>query len=341
MGNNSFKGRLLQGAALAIGILAVAGSAQADGKRLKWSHFEPIGSIVDTTTNAMAEEIEAKTDGRIQFDVFPASQLGDWNEVSQQVERGIVDFATQPVAATSDPRLNVRVLPYSVMNYAEAEKAYFGDDAYMFDLMAELMSESNLTALGVVAQGFGGGGFSEECPDEPFELGISRTEKMRFPPGNQAWEKLVQALGYSPAAVPWSELYLGLQTGVVDAQVGGQPASTLSNFRDVTKCWVQYNTHFQNSFVFANSETFDAFSEEDQKTVRDIVTKYAMESMEMAREADRKSMDEMVASGITVITPSDEQLATLAKGVREQVWLVMDPTIGKDIMDMMRGKAGL
>lgn len=336
----SFVGRATAGSVLAIVAALGAGAVSAQSVELKWSHASSVDSIVDQATKAMIAEIEEKTDGRVTFKLFPSGQLGDWTEVNEQVVRGVVDFATQPVSPSYDPRLQIRVLPYSVMNFAEVEAAYFGDDPYLFDTMAEMMGENDMTALGVVAQGFGGGGF-RECPENVFDIDSVKGMKMRFPPGNQAWQNMVAALGFEPTPVPWGELYLALQTGLVDAQVGGQPYNTWTTHRDVTECWVQYNTHFQNSFVFANSDAFDGLSAEDQEIVRSAVETHGLASLELARGDDQKYMDLMAENGIDVIVPDDEQLAVIARIAREQVWPVMDEVIGADLMDMMREKAGI
>lgn len=327
-------------AMLTTAALVVGAGASAQEHTFKWSHSFPVDSIVGKTTEAIIEEIEEKTDGRIAFKLFPAGQLGDWVEVNEQVVRGVVDFASQPVSPSYDPRLQVRVLPYSVMNFAEVEQAYFEDEPYMFNMMQGMMAENGMTALGVVAQGFGGGGF-RECPTDVFDAASNSGIKMRFPPGNQAWENMVSALGFEPTPVPWGELYLALQTGLVDAQVGGQPYNTWTTHRDVTDCWVQFNTHFQNSFVFANSDAFVSLSEADQQIVRDAVKAHGLASLDLARGDDQKYMDLMSEAGIKVIVPSDEQLADIAKLAREQVWPVMDDVIGSDLMDIMRDKAGL
>ena len=109
----------------------------------------------------------------------------------------------------------------------------------------------------------------------------------------------------------------------------------------MTECWVQFNTHFQNSFIFANSEAFNSVSETDQQIIRDAVKTHGLASLDLARGDDQKYMDLIAEAGINVIVPNAKQLANIAKVVRDQVWPVMDEVIGKDLMDIMREKAGL
>lgn len=308
----------------------------------KWAHYQPVDSLVDKMSNAIKQDIEEQTNGAIQITIYPANQLGDWMEVSEQIIRGAVDIGILPVSPSYDARLQVRVLPYSVMNWEEAKEAYLGEDPYLFNIMSDAMDGIGLKALSVVAQGFGGGGFASIPEFDVLNPDADKQGyKMRFPPGNQAWENLVMALGFNPTPVPWGELYIAQQTKLVDCQIGGQPYNTWSSFRDVTKLWVQYNTHFQNSFAYMNKKAWEELTPEQQKIVQDVCSKYADRSFSTAMEEDQKYRDSLEEAGIKVVTPTDEQLAVIAKKVRENVWPAMDKVIGKDIMDIMRKHAGL
>jgi TRAP-type C4-dicarboxylate transport system substrate-binding protein len=308
----------------------------------KWAHYQPVDSLVDKMTKAMKKEIEERTDGTIQITVYPANQLGDWMEVSEQIMRGAVQIGILPVSPSYNPRLQVRVLPYSVMNWDEAKKGYFGEDPYLFNIMSEAMDDIGLKALSVVAAGFGGGGFSSVPDFDVLDPEVDKKGyKMRFPPGNQAWERLVMALGFNPTPVPWGELYIAQQTKLVDCQIGGQPYNTWSSFRDVTKMWVQYNTHFQNSFTYMNKKEWEKLTSEQQKIIREVATKYGTESFDLAIAEDQHYRDALAEAGIKVIVPTDEQLQKLAKKVRATVWPAMDKVIGKEVMDVMRQHAGL
>ncbi len=308
----------------------------------KWAHYQPVDSLVDKLTNEMKKEIEEKSGGSIKITIFPANQLGDWMEVSEQIMRGVVHIGTLPVSPSYDPRLQVRVLPYSVMNWEEAENAYLGKNPYIFNIMADAMDDVGLKALGVVAAGFGGAGFASVPTFDVLDPESDKQGyKMRFPPGNQAWQGLVLSLGYIPTPVPWGELYIAQQTKLVDCQVGGQPYNSWTSFRDVTKLWVQYNTHFQNDFIYMNKEAWEKLSPRLKEIVQVVASKYAAKSFSMAMEEDQKYRDMMEGQGIKIIMPTDDQLKIIADKVRLNVWPDMDKVIGKEIMDIMRKNSGV
>lgn len=322
--------------------LAACGFAAEPQVKWKWAHYQPVDSLVDKLTNDMKKEIEEKTNGTVKITIYPSNQLGDWMEVSEQIMRGAVDIGTLPVSPSYDPKLQVRVLPYSVMNWQEAKNAYLGKNPYIFNIMASAMDDIGLKALAVVAAGFGGAGFSSVPAFDALDPKSNKQGyKMRFPPGNQAWQSLVTALGFIPTPVPWGELYIAQQTKLVDCQIGGQPFNTWSSFRDVTKVWVQYNTHFQNDFVYMNKKAWEKLSPMQRQIVQEVASKYAAKSFSLAMEEDQKYRDMMAGKGIKVIMPNDKQLKVIADKVRSTVWPAMDKVIGKDIMDIMRKNSGL
>ncbi len=328
---------------IAVVVCLIGSAVAADAAvKWKWAHYQPVGSMLDKLSKSMIQEIEEKSGGAISIKLYPAGQLGDWMEVSEQIIRGSVDIGILPVSPSFDPRIQVRVLPYSVMNWEEAKAAYTGESPYILEILTGVMKDIGLKALGVVAEGFGGGGFAS-IPD--FDMldpaADKKGFKMRFTPGNQAWERLVVEMGFIPTPVPWGELYLAQQTKLVDCQIGGQPYNTWTSFRDVTKVWVQYNTHFQNSFVYMNLKEWEKLTPELQKIVQEACAKYAAESFSLAEGADADYMEKMKQEGIKIVMPTNEQLQKIATLARTKVWPVMDDVIGKEIMDLMREKSGV
>jgi hypothetical protein len=64
-------------------------------------------------------------------------------------------------------------------------------------------------------------------------------------------------------------------------------------------------------------------------------------SFAQARADDEKYLEMMKGAGIKVIVPTDEQISALSKVVRTKVWPVMDPVIGKKIMNEVRRSSGM
>ena len=328
---------------LVLCLLGVMCSSSVAAVNWKWVHYQPVDSMADKLSKSMIAEIEEKSGGQIKFSLFPAGQLGDWMEMSEQMMRGAVQIGILPVSPAYNKALQVRVLPYSVMNWTEAKKAFTGEKPFLYDILAKEMDKTGLKALAVVAEGFGGAGFAKVPAFDVVDPDADKHGlKIRVPAGNQAFESLAKQLGFIPASVPWGEIYIALQTGLVDCQVGGQPFNTFSSFLDITKMWVQLNTHFQHSFVYMNKKAWESLTPEQQKIVQDAAKKFADTSFALAEAEDAKYMAEMEKAGIKIVKPTDEQLAKIAAKVRKNTWPIMEGVVGKEIMDkVLAGLAAL
>ena len=89
--------------AFAVAIFGVAGPAGAQTK-LKWAHVYEVLEPYHTEALWAAEEIKKRTDGRYEIGVFPASQLGNENQINEGLGLGTVDIIYTGVVCRLDPQ---------------------------------------------------------------------------------------------------------------------------------------------------------------------------------------------------------------------------------------------
>ncbi|WP_404421401.1 TRAP transporter substrate-binding protein DctP [Thalassospira australica] len=332
-----FASNILKGAVLAAAGMMVAGFAQAETLRL--STLMKPGSAGVIAAEHMASEINKRTNGRVQIDVYPASQLGDWTEVHELVSQGAVDMAIQPLSTSFDKRLAISWFPYSVTTYESAEKA-MTKGGYIDAMVDDIISDQDMKLLGVFGDGMGGAGFVKAVPDAS-NPDTDRDLKIRIWPGGTTHRHMMERLGFSTVTVPWAELYTGMQVGVVDGQIGGTPQLLIDNFKDITKTWVQYNDHFEAAWIFINKNSFDGLSPEDQQALVDISQEVTHARFAEVKAADEKFLQEMRDAGIDVVTFSDAELEKLASVVRQDVWPTIADEIGADTLDVLRKNVGM
>ncbi|MEN3380186.1 MAG: hypothetical protein V7608_230, partial [Hyphomicrobiales bacterium] len=73
--------RAMLGATLIAAVAAMAGPASAQTK-LKWAHVYEVAEPYHTEALWAADEIKKRTAGRYEIGVFPASQLGNENQIN-------------------------------------------------------------------------------------------------------------------------------------------------------------------------------------------------------------------------------------------------------------------
>src|SRR6266567_6365907 len=76
---------------------ATAGPASAQTK-LKWAHVYEISEPYHTQALWAADEIKKRTSGKYAIQVFPASQLGNENQINEGLGLGTVDMIYTGVA---------------------------------------------------------------------------------------------------------------------------------------------------------------------------------------------------------------------------------------------------
>src|SRR6202051_5209283 len=70
---------------------AIAGPASAQTK-LKWAHVYETSEPYHTEALWAADEIKKRTNGKYEIQVFPASQLGNENQINEGLGLGNVDI---------------------------------------------------------------------------------------------------------------------------------------------------------------------------------------------------------------------------------------------------------
>lgn len=126
--------------------------------------------------------------------------------------------------------------------------------------------------------------------------------KLRMPPG-EGWQLVGRAMGATTVPVPFTEVYTALQTGAIDGQDNGFPATRAMKFDEVLN-HIGKTAHLIATNTFAISESkWNSLSGDQQAKVQECADKFNAAvganttKQEAALEAD------MVANGVDVYTP--------------------------------------
>lgn len=286
-----------------------------------------------------ARRVEEKSQGRITIKVYPASQLGDWIEVYEQVMSGAIELDMGPVPTTFDSRLAIDSFPYAVTDYAEAAAAY-APGGYMYEIVDDIVAGQGIKILSTWALGMGGGAFTKVVP-EPLDPDAQQQLKIRVWPGGITHRALMERFGFTVTMVPWDEVYTALQTGVMDGVIGGNPELTVTHFMDITKMYIQYNDHFENSYIMMNKDLWDALPPEDQAAVQDAAVEVMNERFPVAEQSDNAYMQKLRDAGIEVVTFDAEQAAAFAAVARRDVWPTIKDEIGDELYQRLRDELNI
>src|SRR5260370_9219660 len=101
--------------AVSVAALIAATNVGLAQTKLKWAHVYETSEPFHTASVWAAQEINKRTNGRYQIDVYPASQLAKEADINQGLSLGSVDIiiSGSSFAAKIYPPIGVTYYPYT------------------------------------------------------------------------------------------------------------------------------------------------------------------------------------------------------------------------------------
>ena len=295
-------------AALALFVFIIAAlvtPATAAPIVFRFAGQSPPDHAATKTMNAMAKEIAEKTSGRVEVKVYPASQLGNYSLVMEEMIRGTIDMSMMSIASEFDPRLELVYINGYVSGYDDAKRV-FVPGAWLPNKLNELSSALGVRLIGSYIEGMIGIGSAKPVKD-PLNPKVDKGVLTRVP-NMDVYSLGAKAMGYRPITIPYSDVYQSMQTGVCDAVDGYPVAAAYTMLGDVIKYWYHTNYSMEYLAIMVSEKSWKKLSASDQKIFNEVAKKYTLLSIDNAQKEDNKYMDLMKKKGIKVYKYSEAEL---------------------------------
>ncbi|MGG0716200.1 TRAP transporter substrate-binding protein [Robertmurraya massiliosenegalensis] len=227
--------------------------------------------------------VEEKTDGRLKVDVYFHEQLGTESEQIENVISGAQDiyFETMTYYLPYVKDFNIHSLPFLFKDNDEYHEFLQSDIQKKME--DELIDKVGLRFINS-EKNFIRGPYRVLVSTKPVEkLEDIKGLNLRLAESETAI-KAWSALGANTTIIPWSETYLALKQGVVDAATSPISTVTSMNFHEVTK-HVTVTYEYPQSLVMAMNESKFQSLPEDLQTA-------LVEAANEAGEIGTKYIDE-------------------------------------------------
>ena len=193
-----------------IGVLLAAAAGIANGADIKIATLAPDNSRWMQQMREGAEEVKARTAGRVTLKFYPGGVMGNDAQVLRKIRIGQLQGGAFTAGGLSEryPGLNVYGVPLLFRSLDEV-------DAVRKQLDPELAA--GLEQAGFVSFGFIEGGFANLLSNEPIStVEDMRRKKVWVPEGDNISFLAMQTMGLSPSVLPVTDVLTGLQTGLID-----------------------------------------------------------------------------------------------------------------------------
>lgn len=303
---NTFK-TLLAGTA-AIGLMAGAALAQ-DKVELIYSDTVAEGDIRTTT---LREVFGACLGDGFDFKSYHGATLFAQGTELTAMQRGNLDMANLAIFDFYNqvPATKVLGAPFLFRDYDHMRAVYNSD---LLDAMkAEIEEKVGVKILAfpyIGARHLGYKGDKEIMTPADLD-GV----KLRMPPG-EGWQLVGRAMGATTVPVPFTEVYTALQTGAIDGQDNGFPATRSMKFDEVIT-HIGKTAHLVAANEFTISmDKWNAMNADQQAKVQDCAKQFeaALDQITLKQEAELEA--DMTANGLVVYTPNLDAFVSNVKAV--------------------------
>ena len=292
------------GSALAVAAVLAASPVLAQDVTLKASHQWPggKGDVRDEMVQIIKREVE-NADVGLGVRIYPGASLVKPNQQWDAMQKGQIDISAFPLdyASGKHPQFSATLMPGLVKNHEHARR--LNDSEYM-DKIKAIIDEAGIMVLSDawLAGGFAG---ADECITAP---GDAQGKVMRA--AGPAFEQMLAAAGASINSMPSSEIYTGLQTGVLDGANTSSGSFVSYRLYEQVSCLTppgDYALWFMYEPILMSKESFERLSPEQQQALEAAGQKAEEFFFEEAQKLDQELVETFEKAGVQIDDMSEEQ----------------------------------
>jgi len=281
-------------------------------RELKFGHVGEPGSLFALSAEEFATRANARLPEGWEVVTYGSSQLGGDELLLQKIKLGTVDFALPSTIMSSQiDQFGLFEMPYLVR---DREHMRAIEEAVVWPDLAPLAESQGYRILALWENGFRHVTNSRQAIETPADL---QGVKLRTPSG--VWRlKLFQALGANPTPMALSEVFIGLQTGVIDGQENPLAQIWGSKLFEVQEYLSMTSHVYTPAYVVVSPSRWDGLPPE----VRTILEEEARAAQafvhETAARLDSDLLEQLRAEGVSVNIPDRRPFLEASRSMYEE-----------------------
>lgn len=293
---------------------SVPGTEEAEVQRYAWplGSSSPEDTVTQIYAEKFAEEVDRLSGGSMKISVYPNSVLGGDRELLESCKDGDIPFVVQNTAPQVTFMKDTAVFDMPALFETIDEVREHVDNLEFMELMQQVYHDGGYELLGYADQGFRVMTTNKKVES----LADFKGQKIRTMENSyhmDFWKKLKA----SPTPMSFSEVYIGLQQGTIDAQENPYEV-IVSNKLYEQQDYVVETNHLPHLISLIVSDEFFQDLPEDKQAI-------LVEAAEIAKEEARQASDDRIADKIKVIEDSGTQIVTLSDELRAEIRDAVQP----------------
>lgn len=331
--------RLSLGLALAAASLALAAPAAAqDAKKakykLKFGTMAPAGTPWEEALKIWETNVEARTNGDVDIQLFLAGSLGGEIQMVEGVQFGTIEsggFSTGSLESFV-PEVNVFELPFM---WDSSEECYYVLDNFLKEDFGKRFDKKGFKMLGWSENGWRNFFTKKKAIHTPDDL---KGLKMRSQE-NRVHQAFWKALGANAIPISTPEVYTALQQGTVDGAENSLVLTAATGWFEVIK-YISISHHiYQPAVIVVNKAFWSKLPADYQKILEEEALTTTFNTRSVLAKTEPEFIESFKQDGILINELTTEERARFieaTKGVKDQ----FVGELGADLLALVeKGKA--
>lgn len=277
-------------------VASSSGSKSGKSIVIRLGHSNPPAHPASKALETVSSTLAAKSGGRITLLLFGSDQLGSPIDTLSQVTNGTIqmNLNNPPVTSQISPKIGVFAAPYLFPNLNAVYKAAASPAGKQ--AVDELRTLRNIRALDPWYLGTWHFNTKKAAVHQASDLvGL----KLRIPPG-PVMSDFISRLGASPVPMSFNQVYLSLQTGVIDGLPITLVVVAAGKLYEVTK-YFSLTHHLYDIFhPLINEDFWRSLSSDDQTMIRDSFLSGRTINDKMAMDLENSAQSLMTTNGMQI-----------------------------------------
>ena len=289
-------------------LLAACGKSEApkqDASKqkfvLKFNHVLAESEPFHKGFQNWAKRVKERTNGGLEIQVFHSAQLGVEEDIIEQIKQGanVGQNTDSARLGMYVPAIAVMNAPYFVDNIDEVNK--LKDSATVKAWMKELEDKHGIKIVSFNwVQGM-----RHMVTNKPIKTPEDLKGLRIRTPGVPIWQESIRAIGATPVALPFGEVYIATQQKAIDGADLVYRNVTGAKLYEVAKYMSETSHILLINFEVVSKKWFDSLPPDYQKILIEEADKAGIEtSREMEKEVDTLRKD-LAGKGMTIVQDVD------------------------------------
>lgn len=294
-------------------LLALAGCGGDSGPlQLKFGHVGAPGSLFALSAEHFASLANERLGERAEVVVFGSSQLGGDELLLQKLKLGTVDLALpSSIMSSFVAEFGLFDMPYLVRDRDHMKRI---EEEIVWPDLVPLAAAAGFRIIGVWENGFRHVTNNVRPIVVPEDLqGI----KLRTPRG--VWRvRMFQSLGANPSPMALSEVFIALQTGVMDGQENPLAQIHASKFQEVQRYLSLTGHVYTPAYVVAGTDRWSRLPEDVRDTLERAAREVQTFVYQTAARLDVELLGDIEGAGVAINEIDRQRFVDASRPVYER-----------------------